>query len=162
MSCSFFFSLSSFCYHAYWFVNPWWTCSTWSHRRRVAFQFNQEPSWLPRYRHLTLSRFVSLCQITHESKTSSWLKDSDIIHKILEQATPFFPLSKYNTDASFILQKHNSLKNLKTIKGPYSLLLILVTAPNTHMLYSRNTNIKAEISSKIMTSFNERTIHTCL
>ena len=33
--------------------------------------------------------------------------------------------SKYNTDASFILQKHNralcnSLKNLKTIKGPYS------------------------------------------
>ena len=26
------------------------------------------------------------------SKTSSGLKDSDIIHKILEQATPFFPL----------------------------------------------------------------------
>ena len=59
---------------------------------RNMLQFNQEPSWLPRYRHLAFSIFVSLLQITHESKISSWLKDSDIIHKILEQATPFFPL----------------------------------------------------------------------
>ena len=90
--CYSFFSLLSFCYRAYWSVNPWGTCFTWSHPRRVAFQFNQEPSWLPRYRHPAFSRFVSLRQITHESKTSSGLKDSDIIHKILEQATPFFPL----------------------------------------------------------------------
>ena len=58
----------------------------------VAFQFNQEPSRLPRYRHLAFSRFISIRQTTHESKTSSGLKDSDIIHKILEHATPFFPL----------------------------------------------------------------------
>ena len=90
--CSHFFSLLSFCYHAYWSVNPWGTYFTWSHPPRVAFQFNQEPSWLPRYRHLAFSRFISICQITHESKTSSGLKDSDIVHKILEQATPFFPL----------------------------------------------------------------------
>ena len=51
---------------------------------RGSFQFNQEPSWLPIYRHLAFPRFVSLCQITHESKTSSWLKDIDIIHKIFE------------------------------------------------------------------------------
>ena len=49
-----------------------------------SFPFNQEPSWLPIYRHLTFPRSVSLFQITHESKTPSWLKDSDIIHKILE------------------------------------------------------------------------------
>ena len=55
------------------------------------FSINQEPSWLLRYRHLTFSRFVSLRRITHKSKTSSGLKDPDIIHKILEQATPFFP-----------------------------------------------------------------------
>ena len=76
-----FFSLLSFCYRAYWPVNPWGTCFTWSHPRRVAFQFNQEPSWLLRYRQLAFSRFVSLWQITHESKTSSALKDSDIIQK---------------------------------------------------------------------------------
>ena len=51
------------------------TCFTWSNPCRVSFQFNQEPSWLPIYRHLAFPRFVSLCQITHESKTSSWLKD---------------------------------------------------------------------------------------
>ena len=54
---------------------PWVTCFTWSRPRQVAFQFNQEPSWLLRYRHLTFSRFVSLRQIPHESKTSSGLKD---------------------------------------------------------------------------------------
>ena len=87
--CYSFFSLLSFCYHAHWSVNPWGTCFTWSHPHRVAFQFNQEPSWLLRYRYLAFSRFISLRQTTHESKTSG-LKDSDIIHKILEQATPFF------------------------------------------------------------------------
>ena len=75
MCYSFFFSLLIFCYRAYWSVNPWGTCFTWSHPHRVAFQFNQEPLWLLKYRHLSFSRFVSLCQITHESKTSSGLKD---------------------------------------------------------------------------------------
>ena len=74
--CYSFFSLLSFCYRAYWSVNPWGTCFTWLYPRRVAFQFNQEPSWLPRYRHLAFSKFVSLRQITHESKTSLRLKDS--------------------------------------------------------------------------------------
>ena len=60
------------------------TCFTWSNPRRVSFQFNQEPSWLPMYMHLAFPRFISLCQITYESKTPSWLKDIDIIHKILE------------------------------------------------------------------------------
>ena len=60
------------------------TCLTWSNPRRVSFQFNQEPSWLPIYRHLAFPWFVSFRKITYESKTSSWLKDSDIIHKILE------------------------------------------------------------------------------
>ena len=41
------------------------TCFTWSNPRRVSFQFNQEPSWLPIYRHLAFPRFVSLCQITY-------------------------------------------------------------------------------------------------
>ena len=50
------------------------TSFTWSNPRRVSFQFNQEPAWLPKYRHLGFPRLVSLCQITHESKTSSWLK----------------------------------------------------------------------------------------
>ena len=52
----------------------------------------QEPSWLPRYRHLVFPWFVSFRQTTHECKTPSWLKDSGIIHKRLEQATPSFPL----------------------------------------------------------------------
>ena len=107
--CYSFFSLLSFCYRAYWSVSPWGTCFTWSHPHRVAFQFNQEPSWLPRYRHLAFSIFVSLRQITHESKTSSGLKDSDIIHKTLEQATPFFllfhqlgtPIWKYRPPQAF-------------------------------------------------------------
>ena len=60
------------------------TSFTWSNLRWVSFQFNQEPSWLPIYRHLAFPRFVSFRQITHESKTPSWLKDLDIIHKILE------------------------------------------------------------------------------
>ena len=71
----FFFSLLSFCYRAYWSVNSWGACFTWSHPRPAAFQFNQEPSWLLRYRHIAFSRFVSLRWITHESKTSSGLKD---------------------------------------------------------------------------------------
>ena len=87
-----FFSLLSLCFHAHWFVSPWGTCFTWLNPLRVAFQFNQEPSWLPIYRHLAFPRFVLFRQITHKSKTPSWLKDSDIIHEILEQATPFFPL----------------------------------------------------------------------
>ena len=40
------------------------TCFTWSNPRQVSFQFNQEPSWLPIYRHLTFPRSVSLCQNT--------------------------------------------------------------------------------------------------
>ena len=87
-----FFSLLSLCFPAQWFVSPWGTCFTWLYPRRVAFHFNQEPSWLPIFRHLAFPWFVSFRQITHESKIPSWLKDSDIIHKILEQATPFFPL----------------------------------------------------------------------
>ena len=57
--CYSFFSLLSFCYRAYRSVNPRVTCFTWSHPRLVAFQFNQEPSSLLRYRHLAFSRFVS-------------------------------------------------------------------------------------------------------
>ena len=60
------------------------TSFTWSNPRRVSFQFNQKSSWLPIYKHLAFPRFVSFRQITHESKTPSWLKDSDIIQKILE------------------------------------------------------------------------------
>ena len=90
--CYTFFPLLSFCYRAYWSANPWGTYFTWSHPLRVAFLFNQEPSWLLRYRHLAFSRFISFRQTTHASKTSSGLKDSDIIHRILEQAMPFFPL----------------------------------------------------------------------
>ena len=86
------FSLLIFCYRACWSVNPWGTCFIWSHSRLVTFQFNQEPSWLLRYRHLAFYKSVSLRRITHESKTSSGLNDPDIIHKILEHATPFFPL----------------------------------------------------------------------
>ena len=58
--CYSYFPLLSFCYRTYWSVNPWGTRFTWLHPHWVAFQFNQEPSWLPRYRHLTFSRFVSL------------------------------------------------------------------------------------------------------
>ena len=56
-------------------VNPWGTCFTWSHPRCVAFQFNQKPLCLLRYRHLTFPRSISLRQTTHRSKTSSGLKD---------------------------------------------------------------------------------------
>ena len=52
--CYSFFPLLNFCYRAYWSVNPWGTCFTWSHPRRVAFQFNLELSWLLRYRHLAI------------------------------------------------------------------------------------------------------------
>ena len=86
------FSLLIFYCRAYWSVNSCETSFTWSHPRWVAFQFNQEPSWLLRYRHLAFSTFVSLRWITHEPKTSSGLKDPDITHRILEQAMPFFPL----------------------------------------------------------------------
>ena len=41
--CYSYFSLLSFCYRAYWSVNPWGTCFSWPHPRLVAFQFNQEP-----------------------------------------------------------------------------------------------------------------------
>ena len=34
------------------------TYFTWSNPRWVSFQFNQEPSWLPIYRHLAFPRFV--------------------------------------------------------------------------------------------------------
>ena len=88
------------------------TCFTWSNPRRVSFQFNQEPSWLPIYRHLTFPRFVSLCQITHESKTPSWLKDPDIIHKILEKATPFFLLFH---------PRNSKLKKIEASIGPQQL-----------------------------------------
>ena len=50
----------------------------------------------------------------------------NLFHTILcAVGYPDMHVSKYNTDASFILQKHNralcnSLKNLKTIKRPYS------------------------------------------
>ena len=71
----FFFSILSLCFHAHWFVSPWGRFFTWLPPRRVAFQFNQEPSWLPIYRHLAFPRFVSFRQITHKSKTPSWLKD---------------------------------------------------------------------------------------
>ena len=41
------------------------------------------------YRHLAFPGSVSLCQITHESKTPPGLKDSDIIHKIFFLSTSF-------------------------------------------------------------------------
>ena len=124
MCYSFFFFSLSFCYHAYWSINLWGTCFTWLHPRRVAFQFNQEPSWLPRYRHLIFSRFISLRQTTHESKTSSGLKDSDIIHKILERATPFFffILSTWNSNLKILAT--TSLQQIHgTVNSSIELLL---------------------------------------
>ena len=46
----FIFSLLIFWYLAYCSVNPWGTCFTWSRPCWVGFQFNQESSWLLRYR----------------------------------------------------------------------------------------------------------------
>ena len=119
-----FFSLLSFCYRAYWSVNPWGTCFTWSFPRQVAFQFNQETSWLLRYRHLAFSRFISLRQTTHESKISLGLKDSDIIHKILEQATPFFPLIPSTWNSNLKILATTGLQQIyRTVNSFIELLL---------------------------------------
>ena len=87
-----FFFFVRILFPCHWFASPWGTCLTWSNPRRVSFQFNQESSWLPIYRHLDFPRSVSLCQITHESKTPSWLKDIDIIHKMFGEGNAFFLL----------------------------------------------------------------------
>ena len=130
------------------------TCFTWSNPRRVSFQFNQEPSWLPIYRHLTFSRFVSLCQITHEFKTPSWLKDSDIIHKILEYATPFFT---FIPSSELQSKKNRSQIGPQQLHGPANSSIELLSLPSTQQQSLTNWMNVCPILASATDSLKNRT-----
>ena len=129
------------------------TCSTWSNPRRVSFQFNQEPSWLPIYRHLAFPRFVSLCQIAHESKTSSWLKDIDIIHKIFGVGHAFFLLFHPRNSK---LKKNRSQIGPQQLHGSANSSIELLSFPSTHQQSETNwMNVCPILTSATISSKTE-------
>ena len=102
------------------------TCFTWSNLHRVSSQFNQEPSWLPIYRHLAFPRSVSLYQITHESKHHRDWKTLSTKFWSRPHLFSYIPSSELQTK-----KKIRSLHRPLQLHGPANSSIELLPLPST-------------------------------